>query len=323
MSNSSPVLEAVVSDVWDSPHQTHCASFAAAFQSRWTGCTTFCVRSDDTSTECVASCDPDSYEPVNTADGASGIWIDSHDVAVVDSYACAKSALFELPDNWNNFDQLLVEYCAFQNSTLCQPSVNSTRIWSIRCTKEHDLTKSATIDELRTILREVPERIVVVLWSGIPCTGGTQTQRGNSRLFNFKHIMMCHWSLFKKLLSNLLLLIDCVLVKCGHVCIEWPLTCAYWKLSVIEKLLESPLRLQSFYLHGCAYGLKVESGVHEGKFLQKPWKIITTMPDLESILSRKCPKNHEHIGIHGNLTAGSSRYPPRNGRHDSLSCFAL
>ena len=80
----------------------------------------------------------------------------------------------------------------------------------------------------------------------------------------------------------------------GHICIEWPTACAYWKWECVENLVEM-LGLKSVKVHGCALGLK---SVVNGMPIKKPWTLKTDVPTIvEELEKYKCPGDHEHTPV--------------------------
>eukprot|EP00972_Heterocapsa_arctica_P015067 2218534-Heterocapsa_arctica.AAC.1 len=56
---------------------------------------------------------------------------------------------------------------------------------------------------------------------------------------------------------------------------------------------------------GCSYVLMDE----HGELLRKPWRVVSTMPDIER-LSRACGHDHPHGVCHGISAKASSYYTP-------------
>ena len=85
----------------------------------------------------------------------------------------------------------------------------------------------------------VPKHIVIALWSGIPCTGGPPLQQLNKHLPGHRAKMAAHRKLWEKLFSNFLILAQAVVIKGGHLIIEWPSRCTYWKDPKVVHLLQN------------------------------------------------------------------------------------
>ena len=93
----------------------------------------------------------------------------------------------------------------------------------------------------------------------------------------------------------------------GHVCIQWPTACAYWKWDCVEKLVEM-LGLKTVRVHGCALGLK---SVVNGKPIKKPWTLKTDVEDIVVNLEKyKCSNDHEHHPCAGKDTKLTESYTP-------------
>ena len=63
---------------------------------------------------------------------------------------------------------------------------------------------------------------------------------------------------------------------------EWPLSRRYWKYPMIAELFSQLTRFDA-RLNGCAYGFQVRGGVRDGKFLAKPWRVMSTIPHLTGV----------------------------------------
>ena len=75
----------------------------------------------------------------------------------------------------------------------------------------------------------------------------------------------------------------------GLVCFEWPKQCIYWKDPQVIRFF-SEQDMGKVTLDGCAYGLKSS----KGKFMRKPWVIVSNSPIVLGGLYRKCSGDHEH-----------------------------
>ena len=67
---------------------------------------------------------------------------------------------------------MLIEYCSYDDSTLCRNTEHSEGCYNVICTREHDMTSYSSIRSLVDFIESVPDTVVIALWSGIPCTGG-------------------------------------------------------------------------------------------------------------------------------------------------------
>ena len=78
-----------------------------------------------------------------------------------------------------------------------------------------------------------------------------------------------HENIFNKLFDGFLHVAQTVHDRRGHITIEWPSNNRYWRRPEVQRLLSIPMAWQDFVAVGCAHGLKVPSGEHAGKFIEK------------------------------------------------------
>eukprot|EP00971_Amphidinium_carterae_P207980 4127077-Amphidinium_carterae.1 len=103
------------------------------------------------------------------------------------------------------------------------------------------------------------------------------------------------------------------IVKCAIdakriVCWEWPKFCEHWKADasgqpgIAGRL--SKLGLQVCEFDGCAFGMCVE-----GKYIRKPWRVMTNSMSLSRRLRGKhCTGKHEHQQCRGLIAKHSANY---------------
>ena len=93
---------------------------------------------------------------------------------------------------------------------------------------------------------------------------------------------------------------------------EWPNKCKYWKEEKVRKLLNTTeLRWLDFRVRCCAWGMTLKTGPDRGKYPTKVWRLMSTMPGLDTALNKQCPQDHEHGVTQGGNTAESAKYPPK------------
>ena len=138
----------------------------------------------------------------------------------------------------------------------------------------------------------------IILWVAIPCTGGSSWQHVNRARFkrtgNEEALARIddHWVVYRKLWSSFVTVAEAVRARGGHIAIEWPHRCDYWRdRRVVNYLRRHPMFETNF--NGCAYGLKSQNGLP----ICKPWKVLTTLPGLASTVSNKCNNAHVHAGM--------------------------
>ena len=151
---------------------------------------------------------------------------------------------------------------------------------------------------LANALRAVIESLVpVLLWGALPCTGGSLYQHLNWRLGpKTRAKIRSHWALFRKLWTNFEKVCDACISVGGHIAIEWPTGCMYWRRRCVKRAM---LRwgLVPRRVDGCMYGLVSSKRATRGKPLKKPWTIATICVAFESL--RTCDGRRKHVPVAG------------------------
>ena len=103
----------------------------------------------------------------------------------------------------------------------------------------------------------------------------------------------------------------------GHIAIEWPRACAYWRWTrVVALLARFDLAVVDF--DGCAYNMR--SVVCSELFVKKPWRIATNnKPLLRSLVGKRCPgidSTHLHTPCQGRETKATENYT-----HELVDCI--
>ena len=222
--------------------------------------------------------------------------------------AFAKESLFPVPSSWRGINRVLVEYCTYSDSTLCTDTSHTHGCLLVRCTMKEDMSDRRSIEDLLTFLKAVPRRVCVALWSAIPCTGGSKAQNLNAKRPGHSRKLAEHAECFDALFAHFQLLAEEVKQRGGYVIHEWPQQNRYWNQPVVADYFDDE-SFEHIVVTGCAFGLRVPSGQYEGMFLEKKWRIASSMPGLGEVLSLPCPKNHRHTGINGSKTGLTGRYP--------------
>ena len=227
------------------------------------------------------------------------------------SAAAIGDDLFPSPGSWKGIKRVLIEYCAPEDSELCKDTPQSRGCLNVRCTKSHNMAKSSSLRSLLAFVQTIPPGVVVCLWSGIPCTGGSSLQSLNKHLPEHASAMKAHLRLWHRLFNNFVLVAQAVVQRGGHLVLEWPVTCRYWKHPKVKKLLaRGPLTWQNMRVRACAHGQLIMTGKYAGKALTKAWRLSSTMAGLRAVMSLDCPGDHEHITTSGAFTLLSGKYPP-------------
>eukprot|EP00971_Amphidinium_carterae_P166209 3294343-Amphidinium_carterae.1 len=113
-----------------------------------------------------------------------------------------------------------------------------------------------------------------MVWSAIPCTGGTPWRRLNDAKHGddpeYKKKMRQHDKTFDALWDNFVQIAEHCLSAHGIVVMDWPTSCTYWQKYRVKSFLKYH-HLKKVDFHGCAVGLKSKSGVP----IKKPWTLAT------------------------------------------------
>ena len=150
----------------------------------------------------------------------------------------AKAQVFPVPRSWDGIQRVLIEHCAPDDSELCKETRHTRGCLNVRCTASHDMAKADSVDSLLGFIRAIPRDVVVCLWSGIPCTGGSPIQALNQNRPGHAQNMANHLQLWGLLYGGFLKLAQAVVHKGGHLAIEWPSRCRYWSHPKVEALLD-------------------------------------------------------------------------------------
>ena len=173
------------------------------------------------------------------------------------------------------------------------------------------MTSLASQQALLSFVRAVPAGIPICLWTGIPCTGGSVIQNLNRRHPGYARRMRAHHVLWTRLFASFLRIAHAVVHVGGHLVLEWPVRCRYWSEPAVLALLRLPeLAWLDFRVRACAFGQLIEHGPQKGTHSTKQWRILSTIPGLDSLLGLPCPGGHEHGRTEGAQTKASGRYPP-------------
>ena len=143
--------------------------------------------------------------------------------------------------------RIIIEFCCGPESKLGQATVWSKGCKVIRVTESMDATKWETIEHILEIIWHACTP--VLLFASMPCTGGSMWQHLNVK----KHgprILMKHRVLFNKLWAHFDILCEATYRRGGHIAIEWPRGCSYWKLPKVRALLARYLFMDASF-DGC------------------------------------------------------------------------
>ena len=80
---------------------------------------------------------------------------------------------------------------------------------------------------------------MVLIWSAIPCTGGSPWQNINTFLPGGEELIQGHLKIFRALLKKLVIFVDWInsIRKRWRICIERSKNCAYWNWKEVRSFL--------------------------------------------------------------------------------------
>jgi len=146
-----------------------------------------------------------------------------------------------------------------------------------------------------------------LLWSSMPCTGGSPWQTVNAKKPGGYARLRQHVRLFNRLWRNFETLARYAHSKGNHIALEWPRNCKYWKLPKVKALCKS-IGLEQVHFDGCMLGL---TSVVDGKPIKKPWTIATSSKEIikqfEGLL---CQGHKDHRPCEGVDTKLTEDYTP-------------
>ena len=211
------------------------------------------------------------------------------------------------PSDLTKAHYLLIEFCCSSDSQLGRQAPQNATV--LRVTEETDCTKSENVNLILAKVAEAAELgVPIALWSSIPCTGGSQMQNVNIARFGVTPKLQGHWKQFHKHWAAFQQVAKAVLAAHGLVAIEWPLRCAYWQDSRVQRLLKSSVCHKSL-VAGCMYGMRPQREHADDEYVGKLWRIQSTCPQFAAAIDRHCDGSHRHVPIAGDETAASAYYP--------------
>ena len=152
----------------------------------------------------------------------------------------------------------------------------------------------------------------VLLFSAIPCTGGSPRARYNiKRGPKTRAKIMAHRALAAKLWENFVRIAEVVIKHNGYVAIEWPKSCLYWEWPSVQAFVQKH-GLVPCTLNGCMYGLYSSKPGRADRLLPKPWTIMTNFTVVfNAHCQRECNHDTEqHTPTEGQDTKRTENYTP-------------
>ena len=207
-------------------------------------------------------------------------------------------------------NRILVEVCCSHDSKLGDTSRRPAfGCHVIRITQDDDILSHATrkrvVDEVKHV-RSIGNKgsIPVLLWASIPCTGGTAWSHINMNHDTAKEKVKRHRSIYKRIWSAFVDLVNSMEFAKPLIAIEWPRSCTYWDDKAVDKFVIRN-NMTSVKFDGCAVGVKTTDGIP----MKKPWTVKTNMHCLQNYLDgRVCSCAVQHAEGRGRNLKNTESY---------------
>ena len=160
--------------------------------------------------------------------------------------------------------KVVVEFCCGEHSKISS-FAESYQCESFRLTIKEDMsTKEGLAFAMDKVKSYAESGYEVLLWSAIPCTGGSPWQAYNIRIPGVAAKIRKHIALYRLLFANFKVLANYVSSVGGIVVNEWPRGCSYWQHAEVRSLRQE-LLCHDVVIHGCA--LNLMSIVYPDKYI--------------------------------------------------------
>ena len=209
--------------------------------------------------------------------------------------------------NNTEFDRCLVEVCCSPESKLSDKSRRAAEGCRVlQFTLQNNINEEHNRIEIASVLNGLPRTCPVLVWTSIPCTGGTTWTYVNMKHRTARLKVLKNKAAFKKIwksFEDFMKLLD----REVSIAMEWPRGCTYWKLPAVRRFKEQHA-LEHHDFDGCATGLM---NMH-GDPIKKPWTIATNFRQLGLELSRfKCHCEVQHAQGRGEALKRTESYTYR------------
>jgi hypothetical protein len=208
----------------------------------------------------------------------------------------------------DHYDRVTIEWCCGRNSMLGKSSKHSSGGKVVRLTIDDDLRTSEGLQKAIRVLQDCP-RGRTLLWSSMPCAGGSPWQTLNAATGEGLGKIEGRWRDFRLLWSNFEFMARAVMDVGGEVVIEWPERCKYWADISVMRFVKQHSFVDSMF-HGYACGLVTKHNMPIGRPMKKPWRSSSNDPIMVSFLNRKCQGGHDHVECRGRDCKASEDYTP-------------
>ena len=199
----------------------------------------------------------------------------------------------------------IVEFCCHPNSVIGSRAPEECEV--VRLTADDDLTTPGGLQKALDAV-SVPG-MPTLLFGSLPCTGGSPYQRMNwYRGATTRTKIRGHWRLFRCLWRSFRQVANACLANGGHIAIEWPKSCLYWRNRSVRADL-TRWGCVPYHFDGCMYGLVSQSAGTRGVPLRKSWTICSNADGFKHV-ARACDHAHVHARIQGTDTKMTECYTP-------------
>ena len=210
----------------------------------------------------------------------------------------AASANFGKTLHARNVERNIFEYCTEGDSVIgskADPDCN--------CVRAAEAVDAGS-DSGHEMAMQAARKPRTLVWVAIPCAGGPAWQHVNQRHASARAKIETHKALFRQIWRRFEAVASAAHEAGNKIAIEWPRSCAYWKLDCVKLLLRQ-CGLQAVKVDGCAFAM-VDPG---GAPVLKPWTIATNDAVLAQSLACRCPGRGHHARIAGKIAAGTASDP--------------
>jgi hypothetical protein len=216
------------------------------------------------------------------------------------------TGLLSLDDRLCKPKRTMIEFCCGKDSLLGRTekfrSARGCKV--VRITEEIDARSPLAMKLMLETINATPGH-QLLLFSAMPCTGGSPWQYLNIKKPGVAAKVRKHWKLFKELWEVFVVVAEKVLKIGGEVVIEWPRGCRYWQWNfVISFLKRNGLCFTD--IDGCSLGL---TSVRDGGLIMKPWRLASGMTELsQEFQHSRCNRMHYHTPCAGVDTKLTENY---------------
>ena len=198
----------------------------------------------------------------------------------------------------------LLELCCAEDSTLGAAFVaRGGKIARCGLYNGYDLSTNTGLERAKHLLyQHRPVRV----HASPPCTYDTTIQNANMNTETQVKQLLKGRRWAKRVIKNVLLLLEIAKSLGSKVSFEHPLTALSWRR--IPELFKFQKDHFEAAVYGCAWGLRDPI---TGVLIKKGWRFVTNDIHLKNAIARSCSGDHRHAPVQGRNSDFSARYPPQ------------